>query len=88
MCWALVTSAFAAYFALLCLYRIFVSPLSRIPGPVLAAATGWYETYYELWHSFGGQYLFHIQDLHRRYGEADNAYLSLFLNLKSLFQVP
>jgi hypothetical protein len=69
MNWALlVPLALLVDVALLCIYRLLISPLSRIPGPKLAAATGWYEAYFELYHSFGGQYLFHIQELHRRYG--------------------
>lgn len=70
MSWALqVPLALAVYVSILCIYRLFVSPLSRVPGPKLAAATGWYEAYFELCHSFGGQYLFHIQELHNRYGK-------------------
>jgi hypothetical protein len=60
--------ALLLYSALLCLHRLYFSPLTRIPGPRLAAMTGCHETYFELFHMFGGQYLFHIQELHREYG--------------------
>ncbi|KAI4095840.1 MAG: hypothetical protein LQ344_001394 [Seirophora lacunosa] len=41
-------------------------PLSSIPGPPLAVLTVHYQTYYNV--IKGGQFLFKIQDLHRRYG--------------------
>lgn len=46
--------------------RLFLSPIRRVPGPKLAAATRWYEFYYEV--ILKGQYTFHIQDLHKKYG--------------------
>lgn len=47
-------------------YRAFLSPLSAIPGPRLAALTVHYQTYYNV--IKGGQFLFKIQDLHQLYG--------------------
>ncbi|KAF2476092.1 cytochrome P450 [Lindgomyces ingoldianus] len=68
MAWVLVAAFAAAVYAVsLCIYRIFISPLSKIPGPKLAAVTGWYKTYFKLCHKFSGQYLFHIQALHKIY---------------------
>lgn len=58
-----------SYTICLCIYRIWLHPLATIPGPSLAALTGWYETYFELLHKgLGGQYTFHIRELHDRYG--------------------
>jgi hypothetical protein len=34
------------YFAYLALYRLFLSPVARVPGPKLAALSLWYECYY------------------------------------------
>ncbi|PGG99851.1 hypothetical protein AJ79_08403 [Helicocarpus griseus UAMH5409] len=48
------------------IYRLYISPLSKFPGPKLAAATLWYEFYYDA--VLKGQYTFKIQELHKRYG--------------------
>ena len=56
-------------FACISIYRLVLHPLSNVPGPKLAALTGWYESYFELFHKgLGGQYTFHIQKLHKTYG--------------------
>ncbi|TIC93610.1 Trichodiene oxygenase [Colletotrichum higginsianum] len=47
-------------------YRLYLSPLRNFPGPKLAAATLWYEFYYDVVR--GGQYSFHIAKLHEAYG--------------------
>ncbi|KAI9148249.1 Cytochrome P450 monooxygenase TRI4 [Paramyrothecium foliicola] len=46
--------------------RLFLHPLAHIPGPKLAALTWWYEFYFDAIRP--GQYVFKIQELHRRYG--------------------
>jgi cytochrome P450 len=51
--------------ALVC-YRLYLSPLSRFPGPKLAAATGWYEFYFDWW--CRGKFVFHVEELHKKYG--------------------
>ncbi len=61
---------YVVYMCVLIVYRLFFSPLAKFPGPKLAAATGWYETYFELFKGIGGQYTFHIQKLHERYGKS------------------
>ena len=48
------------------IYRLYLSPISSFPGPKLAALTLWYEFYYDV--VLGGQYLFHLRDLHAKYG--------------------
>ncbi|KAI0975945.1 trichodiene oxygenase [Xylaria arbuscula] len=47
-------------------YRLTLHPLSRFPGPKLAAITRWYEAYYDV--ILGGQYTFRIKELHEKYG--------------------
>jgi hypothetical protein len=50
------------------LYRLYLSPLAKFPGPSLAAATHWYEVYYNLCSKGGGQWDFQTRRLHQRYG--------------------
>ncbi|KJZ72359.1 hypothetical protein HIM_08285 [Hirsutella minnesotensis 3608] len=64
-----IAVAVPSYLVTLCFYRLYWHPLAGIPGPRLAALTVWYETYFELLHKWlGGQYTFHIKELHRKYG--------------------
>jgi hypothetical protein len=51
----------------LVVYRLYLSPLAKFPGPKLAAATRWYEFYYEVVKR--GKFQFHINDLHKKYGK-------------------
>ncbi|KAE8392500.1 cytochrome P450 [Aspergillus alliaceus] len=57
-----------AYALALAIYRLFFSPLAKFPGPKLAAVTGWVETYYQLCHGEGGQFIFVYKEWHRKYG--------------------
>ncbi|OIW31159.1 cytochrome P450 [Coniochaeta ligniaria NRRL 30616] len=50
----------------LALHRLYLSPLSPVPGPRLAALTWLYEFYYDI--VLGGQYTFKIIRLHAQYG--------------------
>jgi hypothetical protein len=56
----------AAYFLLLAIYRLWLSPIAHFPGPKLAALTLWYEFYYDT--ILHGQFTFEIARMHRRYG--------------------
>ena len=65
---AVITSLLCVIYTIfLGLYRLYLHPLSRFPGPKLAALSKWYEFYYEVVQK--GQFTFCIQDLHRRYGD-------------------
>jgi cytochrome P450 len=56
----------ALYVTGLVAYRLWLSPLARFPGPKLAAATAWYEFYYDaICH---GKYTFEIARMHKEYG--------------------
>ncbi|KAK2734149.1 hypothetical protein FQN57_001864 [Myotisia sp. PD_48] len=48
------------------IYRLWFSPLSKFPGPKLAAATFWYEFYYDA--ILRGRYMFQIKKFHEQYG--------------------
>lgn len=61
---ALVIIAWTAYGAV---WRLYLSPLSRFPGPKLAALTLWYEFYYDVVKQ--GMYLWEIERLHSIYGK-------------------
>ncbi|KAI1773034.1 cytochrome P450 [Hypoxylon cercidicola] len=54
------------YLTCLILWRCFLSPLARIPGPKLAALTYWYECYFDVVQP--AQYAFKIKALHQKYG--------------------
>ncbi|KAH6615377.1 cytochrome P450 [Boeremia exigua] len=47
-------------------WRLFCSPLAKFPGSKLAAATGWYEFYFDFWKR--GKYTFEIERMHALYG--------------------
>ncbi|RYP84871.1 hypothetical protein DL769_001065 [Monosporascus sp. CRB-8-3] len=53
------------YLLLLGVYRLYLTPSAKFPGPKLAALTFWYEFYYDVWQE--GQYTWKIRDLHRKY---------------------
>ena len=50
----------------LAIRQIFYHPLSKFPGPRLAALTPLYKTYYEVFR--GGELLGKIQELHNKHG--------------------
>ncbi|KAF2108707.1 cytochrome P450 [Lophiotrema nucula] len=54
------------YVSVLYVYRIYFSPLSHIPGPKLAAATRWYEFYYDAIKT--GHFYREVEQMHRVYG--------------------
>lgn len=55
------------YALCLTLYRLFLSPLAKFPGPKLAALTRKYESYYEAIENY--EYLWKIKQMHQKYGE-------------------
>ncbi|KAL0945226.1 hypothetical protein HGRIS_000739 [Hohenbuehelia grisea] len=48
------------------LWRLFLHPLRKVPGPILAATTGWYTAYFDLLKD--GGFVEHLEELHRIYG--------------------
>lgn len=60
----------AGYGIVLAVYRLLFHPLSRFPGPKLAAATYWRSFYYDILQGpYPGRELYDIHQLHNRYGE-------------------
>jgi hypothetical protein len=55
-----------SHLASIVIWRLFLSPISNIPGPKFAALTSWYEFCYDVIKP--GQFVWHIQDLHLQYG--------------------
>lgn len=51
----------------LAFYRLVMSPLAPFPGPTLAAVTGFYEFYYDVFKP--GKYVFEIKKMHDQYGQ-------------------
>ncbi|KAK7060348.1 hypothetical protein VNI00_001113 [Paramarasmius palmivorus] len=48
------------------IYRLFLHPLKRFPGPKLAALTTFYRAYYDI--ILDGKFVYHLQHLHKVYG--------------------
>lgn len=64
---ATVAAGFIAAYCLLgIIYRLCFHPLAKFPGPRLAAATLWYEFYFDC--ILYGQYTFKIGQMHEKYG--------------------
>lgn len=62
----LVGLAFLIYLVYQAVYRLYLSPLARIPGPRSAALTGGYEMYYDLIQE--ARFPWKIKELHKKYG--------------------
>lgn len=62
----LLLGALLLYGGGLAVYRLFFHPLRKFPGPRLAAATLWYEFYYDVCRE--GQLIWKIQEMHEEYG--------------------
>lgn len=63
---ALLVVLYIVYLVGLVIYRLYFSPLSKFPGPKLAAISKWYEFYYDV--VLRGQFTFQIQRMHQKYG--------------------
>jgi len=64
--WQVISGTILAYLVTLAVYRLFLHPLARFPGPKLAAITRYYEAYYDVVRD--GQYTNKITEMHKAYG--------------------
>ncbi|KAI0110717.1 cytochrome P450 [Nemania sp. FL0031] len=64
--WKHIAVTIVLYLTSLAVYRLFLHPLARFPGPKLAAVTRYVEAYYDLVQN--GQYTFKIAEMHEKYG--------------------
>ena len=66
----LEASLFAAFVlvALVLAKTARADPLKPFPGPALARRTRLYRSYYDI--VVGGGWIFHLRDLHERYGQS------------------
>jgi hypothetical protein len=60
------------YIAVKSVYRLYFHPLSKIPGPKLAAITSGYEFYFNV--VKGGMFIWEMERLHEIYGQSYQTY--------------
>ena len=65
--WLILLGFGGVYLFLRSIYRIYFHPLSRFPGPRLAAITHGYEFYYDVIRH--GMYIWEIEKMHQKYGK-------------------
>ncbi|KAF1811223.1 trichodiene oxygenase [Eremomyces bilateralis CBS 781.70] len=61
-----IVTFLVVYYVGVAIYRLFLSPLAKFPGPKFAGLTRWYEGYYEIIKS--GSYSRRIDRMHDEYG--------------------
>jgi hypothetical protein len=61
-----ILSVLALQFICTVISRLYFSPLAKFPGPKIAAASAWYEFYYD--YCLNGKYIFEIERMHQKYG--------------------
>ena len=61
-------AVYLCYCIFKCFYNLYWHPLSRFPGPKLAAMGPFYEFYYDVIKD--GTYLWEIEKMHQKYGNS------------------
>lgn len=67
LCACFLLGSVLAYGLVMVVYRLRIHPLSKFPGPRLAALTGLYEIYFAAWGS--SSFEDEIERMHREYGK-------------------
>lgn len=62
----LLALALLGYVAFTVIYRLYFHPLSKFPGPKIAAVTTLYNAYHDVVR--GGQYVWVVEEMHKQYG--------------------
>ena len=75
---ACASATTVVYGVTLVIYRLCFHPLAKFPGPKRAAATKWWEFYYDNLKGQGGTYAFQIEKMHDKYGKL-NVFLTTHL---------
>lgn len=65
-------SLWIAYLVAGGIYRLYFHPLAKFPGPKIAALTGWYECYHDLFRH--GMFIWKLRELHDQYGKWNCSY--------------
>src|ERR1700753_3900078 len=79
---AIAAIGFVLYVFGTCIYRLYLHPLAKFPGPKLAALTTWYEGYYDCIR-YKGRFLWQLEALHNRYGKLSRQLASCILSFNS-----
>lgn len=72
-----LTGTWFIYLFVGAIYRLYFHPLAKFPGPKVAALTGWYEAYHDMYRR--GMFIWKIQEMHDKYGMQHDMQLRLTL---------